>query len=190
MERELELRDLAGYLPHRLKVIETYDDDHAYDLTKVILFNGIFKVGLCEQIYDNYFEREGEFALKKITPILRPIQDLYRTIIHNGKEIVPIVELAKMAKTDWNENYKKIGVWKLNTRVILPRAEFDNLEFTYWIGGFEFKERTSEHSFSIWVIHNQYQLFDYLNGLKIDYRGLIDSGLAIDCNTLDINPYK
>ena len=26
--------------------------------------------------------------------------------------------------------------------------------------------------------------------LKIDYRGLIDVGLAIDVNTLDFNPYK
>jgi len=37
---------------------------------------------------------------------------------------------------------------------------------------------------------NQYQLFDYLHELKIDYRGLIDAGLAIDVNTLEVNPYK
>ena len=37
---------------------------------------------------------------------------------------------------------------------------------------------------------NQYQLFDYLHELKIDYRRLIDAGLAIDVNTLEVNPYK
>jgi hypothetical protein len=39
-------------------------------------------------------------------------------------------------------------------------------------------------------VKNQYKLFDFLYELKIDYRGLIESGLAIDCNTLENNPYK
>jgi hypothetical protein len=29
-----------------------------------------------------------------------------------------------------------------------------------------------------------------LHELKIDYRGLIESSLAIDANTLETNPYK
>jgi hypothetical protein len=37
---------------------------------------------------------------------------------------------------------------------------------------------------------NQTILFDCMNELKIDYRGLIESGLAIDANTLKANPYK
>jgi hypothetical protein len=40
------------------------------------------------------------------------------------------------------------------------------------------------------IFYNQYQLFDFLHELKIDYRGLIDAGLAVDCNTLEVNPYK
>jgi hypothetical protein len=39
-------------------------------------------------------------------------------------------------------------------------------------------------------LHGQAYLFDYLHELKIDYRNLIDSGLAIDANTLETNPYK
>jgi hypothetical protein len=39
-------------------------------------------------------------------------------------------------------------------------------------------------------VPNQVALFDYLQELKIDYRNLIDSGLAIDAGTLETNPYK
>jgi hypothetical protein len=34
------------------------------------------------------------------------------------------------------------------------------------------------------------QLFDYLHEHFIDYRGLIDEGMAIDVNTLEKNPYE
>jgi len=40
------------------------------------------------------------------------------------------------------------------------------------------------------TIWNQYQLFDYLHELKIDYRGLIASGLAVSVYELKNNPYK
>jgi hypothetical protein len=36
----------------------------------------------------------------------------------------------------------------------------------------------------------QLQLFDFLNELKIDYRGLIDDGVAVSVYDLEINPYK
>ena len=37
---------------------------------------------------------------------------------------------------------------------------------------------------------NQYQLFDFLHELKIDYRWLIEAKLGISCYDLDTNPYN
>jgi hypothetical protein len=107
--------------------------------------------------------------------ILRHLSDLYRTITHSGKEIVLIVELAKMSLP--------LGDWIINQNYITDYC------FSGQYGNFGFKNG------SFWVedidtVPNQHELFDYLHELKIDYRGLIDAGLAIDVNTLDKNCYE
>jgi hypothetical protein len=116
-----------------------------------------------------------------IKPILLPLSDLYKIITHNGKEIIPIVELAKISFGN-----------DFDFRLFDKNAQFkgngDNIHFWYSekfnaFGAFRTKEGIHL------PIQNQYELFDYLHELKIDYRGLIDAGLAIDVNTLENNPY-
>ena len=76
MERKLELKDIAGYLPYELKVIE-------------YVFSEIHTIKL--DIIKNLF-------LDRVKPILRPLPDLYKEITNNGSEqFIPIVELAKIA---------------------------------------------------------------------------------------------
>jgi hypothetical protein len=182
MERKLELKDICGYLPHRLKAT---DDDgwHIYDLTNISLFQGIFKADICQQVNDDFFD-EGKLLISDLTPIFRPSSDLYKTITHNGKEIIPIVELAKMAFPLHSPK------WYLGTHKVagVPCAisEGDKFDFIF-----------DEYGFSAYWTNpiiaypeNPHKLYDFLHELKIDYRGLIDSGLAIDCNTLENNPYK
>ncbi|MCL2650296.1 MAG: hypothetical protein FWD60_04615, partial [Candidatus Azobacteroides sp.] len=109
-------------------------------------------------------------------PILRPLSDLYRTITHNGKEIVPIVELAKISfpNCEWEKNKN------------IDSAESKNGTFFYdYYKGFYYRYKGG-----ISDVYNQYQLFDYLHELKIDYRGLIESGLAVSVYDLEDNPYK
>ena len=47
-----------------------------------------------------------------------------------------------------------------------------------------------ENNVGLWTPHYQYQMFDMMNEYMIDYRGLIQKGLAISVHDLDFNPYK
>jgi len=146
--RELKLKDIAGYLPYGLNYMNVRKQntftifDHLHNLIK-----------------------DSEY----IKPILRPLSDLYKPITHNGKEQTPILELAKMqGGFTW-----RIGINKAVT-------EYGD-EFYYYGKSFVFNNSKGEPKEIIF----QYELFDYLQELKIDYRGLIDAGLAISVYDLD-----
>lgn len=158
--RKLELKDIAGYLPYGLYIC------NRKDIVRPAWIN-IYQI---ENIADNS-ECKGV--------ILRPLSDLCKTITLNGKEIIPIVELAKI--------HNKTLKWKLDQqKATSSREEFCYIEceraFMSFYGIFN---RTVGS-----IVKNQYQLFDYLHELKIDYRGLIDDGLAVSVYDLENNPYK
>jgi hypothetical protein len=160
--RKLELKDICGFIPNNLAIL-------VYDNRIVITHYINDKFGK-----PTYTTIAGENILSDYCkPILRPLSDLYKTITHNGKEIIPIVELAKIAypDTDW---YLTEGGAELDIGYEYITFSFVRNSFSKSNGG----------------VANQVQLFDYLNELKIDYRGLIDAGLAIDCNTLEVNLYN
>ena len=156
MERKLELKDIAGNLQYNL--------------------HGWHSEGHLCKIDLNFISKNG-IKLGNYKPILHPISDLYRTITHNGKEIVLILELAKIAYPNF-----QMEDW------ILPEnctsAYHTKKKISFWYS------KNSGFDNDCVYSENQYQLFDYLHELKVDYRGLIDSGLAIDVNTLENNPYK
>jgi hypothetical protein len=163
---KLEIKDICGYIPHGLAYQAVFYND-------ITVIHNYFDYYILNKIIEN---------LDKDTPILRPISDLYKTIIHNGNEIVPIVELARITRPALN--------WKLAIDVEdLPCAS--DTDYFY-----EFDFDTKMRSFVMFwkntenLVPNQFQLFDYLDELKIDYRGLIDAGLAIDANALECSPYN
>jgi hypothetical protein len=170
MKRGLELKDVCGYLPHGLKV--------AIDRGETRAVATCF--GELNEDLRAYSERANEVFIGEndnMKPILRPLSDLYKTITHNGKEIVPIVELAKVSfpKFSWGTSPNKFGAFAGAYRFDF----YENIKcFDCSCNGRQV------------VVDCQIQLYDYLNELKIDCRGLIESGLAIDANTLEINPYK
>jgi hypothetical protein len=160
MERKLELKDIAGYLPHRLNIWIPGGTDEVGMLDRYgIVFNA---------------DKTDRYSLGFYKPILHPHSDLYRPVMHNGKEVVHIVELARL------HNPKLL--WKHNGATAIN--ELYEFGYDYDFGFFCYFGSLKCH------INNQYQLFDYLHELKIDYRGLIDVGLAVDCNALEDNPYK
>jgi hypothetical protein len=173
MERKLELKDICGYLPYKLKVLYEHSDTATVE---VINIKG--GVQLCEK--GDWRKYHILKEIEKCKPILRPLSDLYKTITHNGKEIVPLLELAKMAFPKFHFEMGKALCFTEDTH-------YGILQFYYSDGSFlaNLVDRSSRYA----RIDNQHQLFDYLHELKIDYRGLIDSGLAIDANTLETNPY-
>jgi len=155
MERKLELRDIAGYLPYGLRC-EIDKSFYDFDL----------------EMANNWF---GYYD--KVNIFLRPLSNLYRTITHNRKEIVPIMELAKIARPDFDWVFKQ-------EYCAYSKSQKTNFSF---MNGF-FSIVTDE--MNCYYVMNEYLLFDYLHELKIDYRGLIDAGLAVNVYDLEDNPYK
>jgi hypothetical protein len=174
--KNLEFKDIAGNISYGLKVLDTSSnkiftvDDSIHIQTWLQDIFGVYK-----STYENIsiFQTVRDELLK---PILYPVGSLYKTMTHNGKDIIPIIELAKIArkkmhfdKSDWTLKY---GV------ACLGRSRF------------YYHSRECRFDLTCGYVINQYQLFDYMNELKIDYRGLIDAGLAVSVYDLKENPYK
>ena len=177
--RKLELKDIAGYLPYKpycitrggsIFIIEGFKVNRTYDKSRELS-------PLLQLRTNNVWNESFSHTVENIKIILRPLSDLYKPITHNGKEIVPIVELAKIC-----DKHKD---WMLGNKCAV--CSISNYHFRYDYG---FMLSEIKAAGDVDYVSNQYQLFDYLHELKIDYRGLIKAGLAIDANTLDINPYK
>jgi hypothetical protein len=160
MRRKLEFKDICGYLPYDLHYQCEYLDGH-------IKVDGYLN-------YKNLQDLMRNIAFD--TPILRPLSDLYKTITHNGKEIVPIVELAEIAGDEKN--------WILEGDTAFHPGLKLSVNFCK-VCGFIFQRLNDSDEIDNLIVNSQVELFDYLNELKIDYRGLIDAGVAIDCNTLN-----
>lgn len=147
---KLELKEIVGYLPHGLKIIIPSWER-----------SGVFKVHKFAQGFDynnrevssNWIFRNIENGLK---PILRPMSDLSKPIMVDGKEIVPIIELAKLTG-------ERASNLKWSDGDMIVRMDWEDMEYP---------------------AYSQIKLYDFLNQLHFDYRGLIAKGLAIDINTI------
>ncbi len=160
-KRKLEFKDIARYMPYGLVRIHT--------TTKVWSY--------CSKIDLTQFKQLG-IESNVFLPILRPISDLYKKIIHNGKKIIPIVKLAKIYDDG-------LGGWKFYIDSNFQScARKGSMTFMFKDGNFIVNDWGAEN------VYNQTQLFDWLDEHLFDYRGLIDAGLAVDVNTLEENPYK
>lgn len=99
MKEQLELKDIACYLPYGLQVYTEY-----YDVIADV-------VGIKDNSYlCSYYTKSkgGEFdeiCITKGKPILRPMSDLYKPCLPEGK--IPIVELAKIL--GYNTKHEKIN---------------------------------------------------------------------------------
>ena len=161
MERKLELKDICGYLPYGLWACYDSEDMSVQELG-----------GFSPEYWLDKLGYEIECIDDEIKPILRPLSDINKPIIHNGKEEVPIVELAKILLPQEN--------WILNGECAsnLKGWEF---YFDAYFGCFRCDD---------YMYLDQISGFDYLHSRFIDYRGLIDAGLAVSVYDLENNPYK
>lgn len=153
---KLTLKEIAGYLPYDLQILCNSEEEETYISTMVGLHsNGI----------DDNFGNNWDLEVK---PLLYPLEMLTKTIVHNGVEIIPIVELLGHS--------------------VLKKH---NHSFGYDRGKYYSKfmiENTNE-----WVynsIPSDFQSMDYFTIQKlqewhIDYQNLIPRGLAIDKSTLN-----
>lgn len=170
MTQQLTLEHIAHYLPYGLKV--NSPDNQVYELTAWPY------AGRNLTYIQEFFENEDE-------PILRPM-DLTKAIQVEGTEVIPIVELAKIAFPD--EDWRKPnGVFYYpKARNSYPKIPID---FTYNNGFSAVKDHCHYDAQNIYI-PNQLALFQWLFKHKFDVFNLIERGLAIDVNTLETNPYE
>jgi len=189
MKTKLEFTDIAGNLPHGLKMCEVTEDG----FTLITQITGIQSLQNWRHVFLDHDDRvaikdgkvvELEYSSGGYSaelgnfskPILRPVSDLYETIKHNGEEIIPIVELAKIHDARPQE-------WELNS--LADRAQLVEHKMVYFFFGSD----ADFHSGSS-RIGNQPALWDFMHELKIDYRGLIGAGLAISVHDIPIPVYE
>ena len=117
-------------------------------------------------------------------PLLHPLSDLNKPIEHKGEKFVPIMELAKFL-------YKRISIAE-SFKLRGDRVYFESISYNYFWYSKEMKCFCSmfENSDILVPVHNQLELFQQLLKWHFDLFGGIESGEAIDVNTLEINPYK
>lgn len=93
MKRELTLADIAGYLPHGLKVI--YKNARHYGVFDIEIGKRRTSDGLC------YYLEENEL------PVLRPMSDLCEEITergyNDGKPFVPVKRLGELLGSDYED---------------------------------------------------------------------------------------
>lgn len=111
--------------------------------------------------------------LEEVFPICRPLSDLTKQIEHNGEKFVPIERILGLGKkngdTSNHLNYKILINDNYLIRVELVRSQ-QTIELN-------FRDLSLKHAMILIEWH-----FDLFGG--------IDSGDAIDVNSLHENPYK
>lgn len=171
-DKQLLLTDLCARLPYGVK----------FKLTDIGIFNMDAEYGVNPKAYkpmnmtnfyhcstDPRFEVEedsgygvGEIEIDEFVPILFPLSALTKEITIAGETFVPIDKLGDGV----------VRHYELNGEILFKGGGS-------WEGGEE------------WIPLNDILLaVDLLNKWHIDYRGLIDKGLAVSVYSLDKNPYE
>lgn len=117
-------------------------------------------------------------------PLLYPIEDVMKTIIVNGEEIIPLVELTKIEDRQFNRVLKVFKgtdrTRELNEKYVIHYLDNDGREYYFC-----FKPETKSFSFydkNRHLIETLYELrcYDYLHKMHIDLYDLIPNGIAYD----------
>jgi len=190
----ITLENIAPYMPYGLKFKSEMDkpfDEHG--INPIHTCNGIIE--LFGDFCLNAKELNDAYAVQSCKPILRPM-DLTKPITIDGKEVIPIVELAKIG---WDE---KLSAYKIHPEraslitnwksLIYPDARYISFNCKTWENnnfylGVLDSEINEIHYLSP---RNQNKLFKWLYTNFFDVDGLIEKGLAIDVSTLEINLYN
>jgi hypothetical protein len=192
MKKQLELKEIVGYLPYGLKVLHTYYPDFLKKIERVddveLMSNELitFKNG-CDWYFNS---EENECDIK---PILFPISSL--TQFREDLGFVPMVELLAIS----NNKFRNITQILCETKMY-DKREFCTIEYVENGGDASVKSFSYDSSLSRFITRNesekrplatgyQLQLFEKLYDWKIDIHNLIEKGLAIAV-TEEFNPYK
>lgn len=191
---KLTIKEIAPYLPYGLQLKHDF---------KKVRYNG-----RNSPLEDWVMELEPSmlncFILKdkrpfQRKPILRPLSDLTKEIMHNGETFVPLIEIAKSYEIIVNDDDGFLENGKIVWYEILEDPNdrdqpIDNeCRFYFDVS----KSIKGDHLIfqKIWedsvmlVLNNQIQPFDYQEMQKLfewhfDVFDLLSSGMAVNINTL------
>lgn len=125
---------------------------------------------------DVKFIAQHGIALARYNPVLRPMSDLYVEIsergYNNGKPFVPLVEFAKV-RYPYLTSHRFITDTKY-----VECAENDSSGWGKW------------KMYELELESMSVDELDLLHRLHLDYRDLIDAGLAVSVHDLKQNPYE
>ena len=166
---------MAMSLPYGLKIIH---DDNEVETISALGDSFQYQISGRSFAYGWYGETFD------CTPILHPLSDLTKEIEHKGEKFVPIMELAKFL-------YKRVSIAE-SFKLRGDRVYFESISYNHFWYSKDMRCFCSmfENSDIPVPVHNQLELFQQLFKWHFDLFGGIESGEAIDVNTLDINPYK
>ena len=177
--RRLTLKDIAGYMPYGLMFQAGNAEFLQYE-AKAILeqVNNVCILTVLEG-EDKLHQMSTE--IYKLKPLLRPLSCLAEEITVGNKEIIPIKELAQLESV-------------FEIYVLLVEHVSDNQPET-WACHYESDESSLSVVFGFdkdgffkkdcreFYVKNQFLLFEKLDERLIDYRRLIDAGLALPLST-------
>lgn len=186
---KLELKHLAPYLPYELQW--HFEGEETWEgKAKLHEVVGLFACYDGVQLHsDDDGVAHVEYSAGK--PVLRPLSDLI--VERDGK--IDLVELAKIANDDIGG--KDVYEWFLWDEVKVKVSGFNGVTYSVYHGTYEeelfFRFNTKNFYF---VKHddddlemgciNMEKVFEYFFQNHYDVHGLIEAGLAIDINTLEL----
>lgn len=174
----MNLEHIVGYLPYGLKCKFEHDDGN-YAIGKVTRMKFLKNVTLIYIGHSTMRSKQFYFGEKveghHWFPILRPLSDLIKPITMDGKEFVPIEEIFYWELSEWTSLDKKDFVFNEGI------TEESKLRFVYFLDD----DNDIEFDFSKNIGFLPHELIQLLYQWHFDIHGLIESGEAIDINTLE-----
>ncbi|WP_395765198.1 hypothetical protein [Elizabethkingia anophelis] len=177
---KLELKDIAPYLPYKVKVQIT----EGYYAGKVKLLSGVQYDGLLNLGKGGRFGfTEREYHQVKL--LLRPMSDLTKEITHNGETFVPINKLSELFDFSIaaNDEYRDSNFsFDPDTDEWFFHIDkyFNGIVYTSTSEGM--RGHYGEFRLSFTVMN---KIVQKLCEWQIDFQDLIGRGLAININTLN-----
>lgn len=171
-EKRLLRIDICHRLPYGLKATDGYT---VYDV--LLHLNKVPSVSI-----EGLLDSDNE-----IKPILFPLASLTEETELHGEKFIPLQRLS-----DFERGRIEVKCGKVLSRIKEGKF-FSIASFGTPTDAINYKTTGcffAEIQDGPYTAYHQYQMFDEMDRFMIDYRGLIDKGLAVSALVLDNNPYK
>ena len=127
------------------------------------------------------------YGLYRVNNLYRHKIEIVNRLNNGINELIDSSDIYKPVLRPRSDMYRIITH---NGKEIQPIAVLEFMSNTWDFGEDSFSCDTEYDMSFCHQLSKAPEYIDYLNSLFIDYRGLLDAGLAIDANTLESNPYK